>query len=692
MMNDKHQFSRWVTLIAAIGMCVFQPGFDRWIASGKPLLKQSPNAAQTTFSTYLGGNSSESIVTTLADSAGNSYVIGSTSSTDFPTLNAIQSTLTLPTVPGATVTKLDQTGKLVYSTYIAGRELLTIHDARVDAGGSLHLVGSTTAKNLPTFKAFQPENGGRRDLFAAKLDPTGSLVFLTYLGGRSNEEFKAFELDFAGNLFIAGTTLSANFPQKRAFQKKTDDPNRDGQIDVFVTKLDQTGKLVFSTPLGGTGSDAEALVAMKVDRSGNVVLAGTTDSGSFPVKKAFQPKRRGTTDVFVTKLDARGKAIYSTYLGGGAPDLVHGIALDQSDNVVVFGITNAVDYPTVNAFQSAYSGAEDIFLTKLNVIGGVVFSTLLGGSSNEHIGLPATYTNGLHIDSAGFIYVNGYTLSTDFGTRNAAQSVSTGGGDHFAARLSPTGEMIFCTYLGGRAREELGRGFVDSGQNLYVIGTTWSGNYPIANAFQPEHGGAADVEVTKLSPQGELVFSTYLGGSSLDLITNAVEAPDGSFIVTGETTSSDIPLVNPFRSAQADLFVLRISSNGTVVYSTYIGGNGTDKLLAGNGVTVDQAGNAYLFGETNSSDFPLVNGGSKQPQSTSDLDFFIMRLGAQGTVSFSTCVGGNSLELNGFPLLSTTGRVVFFGQTRSSDFPLINAVQSNLNGEQDLFVTAIETQ
>src|SRR4030095_14223061 len=249
----------------------------------------------------------------------------------------------------------------------------------------------------------------------------------------------------------------------------------------------------------------------------------------------------------------------------------------------------------------------DAFVTKLNASGSaLLFSTLLGGSTDES-------GNGIALDSTGNIYVVGQTRSTNFPVVNAVQSsVSDTCFNVFVTKINPTlHSCVFSTYLGGNGCDVANGVATDAADNVYVTGNTGSTDFPIANAFQSTNTNS-DAFVTKLTGTGSLSYSTYLGGNGTDTgYAIAVDA-SGSAYVTGSTSSSNFPTLNPIQGAPSfgdtngDVFVTKFNAAGTgLVYSTYLRGGFTD---IGRGIAIDSTGNAYLTGLTGSSEFPITAG------------------------------------------------------------------------------------
>ena len=442
------------------------------------------------YSTYLGGNGNDIGNGIAVDAADNAYVIGSTSSTNFPTANPLA---------GASaggqdvfVTKMNAAGNaLVYSTYLGGSGTDYGYGIAVDADGNAYVTGETDSTNFPTASPFQAANRGNGNAFVTKLNATGNaLIYSTYLGGSTGDMGAAIAVDATGNAYVTGSAYSTDFPTVNPFQASSG-----GSYDAFVTKLNAAGNaLVYSTHLGGSGTDYGQGIA--VDAEGNAYVVGYTYSKDFPTVNPFQPTLNGLINAFVTKFDGVGNGVfYSTYLGGNNVDVGQSIAIDAAGNAYVTGTTESVDFPTMNAFQATYGGDADVFVTKLNTAGSaLVYSTYLGGNGTYGDG-----AYGIAVDTAGNAYVTGYTSSTNFPTANASQADLAGADDAFVAKLNPTGKaLLYSTYLGGTGNDYARAIALDAAGNAYVTGGTASTNFPTMNPFQASFGGTAAAFVVKI--------------------------------------------------------------------------------------------------------------------------------------------------------------------------------------------------
>lgn len=451
---------------------------------------------------------------------------------------------------------------LSYSTYLGGASQDAAFGIAVDSSGNAYVTGGTASTNFPTtssgtFSGASLCAGGAAandpcgDVFVTKLSPGGTaLVYSTYIGGTGDDIGYGIAVDSSGNAYVVGLTNSSDFPTTAGvFQSTLGGLGGFNQGDAFALKLNSTGSaLTYSTYLGGSNNDFARGVA--VDSSGNAYITGFTCSPNFPVFPTLSPLRAVSScgvggDAFVTALNPTGAGlVYSTGLGtGGGVGL--GIAADSSGNVYATGALNGTPtFATAGAAQTTSGGGTDAFVVKINSGGTAIgYATYLGGSGSDT-------GSGIAIDSSGNAYVTGNTNSTNFPTVSPIQSTLGGTQNAFLSKLNAAG-----------------------------------------SAF---------------------TFSTYLGGSGIDSGNAIAVSSSGGAIVTGGTTSSNFPILSPIQATLGgtqNAFVADIQANASVFnYSTYLGGTGID---LGNGIAVDSSGNAYVAGQAESNDFPITAGTSQ---------------------------------------------------------------------------------
>jgi uncharacterized protein (TIGR03437 family) len=393
---------------------------------------------------------------------------------------------------------------------------------------------------------------------------------------------------------------------------------------------------------------------------------------------------------------------YSTYCGGSGTDIGYGIAVDAQGFVYVTGQTSSLDFPLKNAFQTMRDGANDAFVMKLSADGQkVIFSTYIGGRN------PGDKGAGIAVDKAGNVYFAGETNSLNFPTMEAAQPTFPGNTDAFIAKFSIDGnKLLYSTYFGGGFFDAAYSIAVDRFDNAYVTGRTESANFPVKNPLQPGLRGQRDAFVAKFTPNGVVVYSTFLGG---DLPPGASREDESGYgiavdplqnaYVTGFTSTPSFPTVNAVQSTFAgveDAFVAKINPSGSaLVYSTFLGGNRTDEARA---IAVDALGNAYVTGYTFSIDFPVAN--ALQRQYGGSVDAFVTKINVTGSaLIYSTFLGGNAGENTGLvadniPVGSIAvdklGNAYVTGKTESENFPVVRPIQSSLRGDNDIFLAKID--
>jgi hypothetical protein len=461
--------------------------------------------------------------------------------------------------------------------------------------------------------------------------------------------------------------------------------------------------LSYSTYLGGGKDDYGNAIA--VDSSGNAYVTGTTASNNFPTKHPWQGGNAGgNSDVFVTKLNAAGTAlVYSTFLGGSGSDEGYGIAVGTlTGNAYLTGLTGSTNFPTSHAVQDSWRGGWDSFVTELNAAGSaLVYSTYLGGSGDE---APPTIRHQLGIalstDTSGntFAYVAGGTTSTDFPTTAGAYQVaSAGSADAFVTKFDPTGAVVYASYLGGTGIDGAAGIAADTTGNAYLTGYTRSTNLPTTpgafqTAFGGGNGGGGDAFVTKFNPAGSgLVYSTYLGGPDSEVGAGIAVDSSGNAYVAGEATGYFPTTSGAYQASPAgvaDIFVSKVNATGTaLLYSTLLGGSAGDRSRA---IAVDDAGNAYVTGHTQSINFPIKNAF----QSTNaGQDAFVTKLNpalsGPASLVYSSYLGGSGSEEGDGIALDGSSNAYVTGFTSSIDFPTKNPFQALKKNSWDAFVTKI---
>lgn len=387
---------------------------------------------------------------------------------------------------------------------------------------------------------------------------------------------------------------------------------------------------------------------------------------------------------------------YASYLGGSGEDTATGMQVyrgidGEVTDVLVTGSTTSLDFPTTAGSYDDFRDPvavpdRDLYVARFSSGGSnLVYATYIGGKGED---IPAR----LAVDTFGSVYVTGQTRSTDFPvTSGAFDRRSNGGSDAFLTQLSPEGDaLVYSTYLGGQGDDRGTDVVVNSGGQAFISGVTGSGNFPMANAGQPAYGGGTtDGFVAGLNAAGSaLVFSTYLGGGRPDEALGLAVDTNDALYVTGWTISSDFPTTaaayqRALRTVglqyAADAFVVKLDpAGGAPLYSTYLGGSRID---TGTALAVDNFGNAYVAGTTQSADFPASFGAfATSLQGVSDA--FLAKLDPYGfSLSYATYLGGSGAESGQAVAIIPLGAAYVAGATLSTNFPAPVALQPTYGGK-----------
>jgi hypothetical protein len=482
-------------------------------------------------------------------------------------------------------------------------------------------------------------------------------------------------------------------------------------LDQQTTSAGTTSPdLLYSTFLVGDHKDWGNSIA--VDGSGSAYVTGETNSTSFPSSPGVSGTAGGSLqDLFVAKLNATGTALeYFILLGGSSDDWGADIAIDGAGNAYVTGGTRSGDFPaTAGAYDTAcgIDGScdsagmgipnDDAFVIKLDPTGSTLaYATFLGGSASEG-------GAGIAIDDSGRAYVVGSTQSSTFPTTSGAPDSAHGGlSDGFVVRLNAAGsDLDYATFLGGGGND-IAEDVAVYQNSAFVTGCTFSPGFPTTpGAFITTHTGLYGAFVTKLSPDGSaLEYSTFLSASALEYGRGIAADSTGNAYVTGEVNSGDL-LTTPgaydqVYHGQIDGFVAKLNPSGSdLLYATYLGGGGKDK---GQSIVLDAAGNAYIVGDTESSDFPTTLDGVDTSYNSSTApsrgDAFMAKLTADGSaLVYATFLGGSGGDDGRGIDVDTSGDAYVTGYTNSGDFPItpgaFNATHNGCTTCDDAFVVKL---
>jgi hypothetical protein len=566
---------------------------------------------------------------------------------------------------GATSVRLNDTGQLEVGTPVGGLTedkpytYQEVQGRRVEVPGAYALTSDATARS----QSYGFRLGAYDKSRPLVVDPA-VLVSAGYIGGAGRDEAFGIAVDGAGNAYIGGETTSteATFPATVGPDLTSDVP-----ADAFVAKVNAAGTaLVYAGYIGGSSSDGGAGIA--VDSAGNAYVGGTTFSSDFPAILGPDLSFNGEAEGFVAKVNAAGTGlVYSGYIGGDINDILNAITVDGAGNAYVAGHTNSKEatfpdgdgFGTLNGPDQTHNNtnfSNDSFVAKVNAAGtGLDYAGYIGG--DDVFGFGYETASGIAVDGAGNAYVAGRTDATEatfpdgdgFGTLVGLDQTHNGGGtDSYVAKVNAAGTaLVYAGYIGGSTGgiEEANGITVDSAGNAYLMGNTNS----------PETS----------FPDGD-GFGTLNG-------------PDQSY-----------------NGGNADAYVAKVNAAGTaLIYGGYIGGAELDR---GAGIAIDDAGNAYVTGDTFSSEasFPVTVGPDLTFNGASDA--LVAKVNAVGTtLDYAGYIGGSSSDGGAGIVVDNAGNAYVTGFTGSTEatfpdgdgFGTLVGPDLTHNGGFDAFVAKI---
>jgi len=453
---------------------------------------------KTDWSTYFGGSEVDVARAVVLADSDYIYIAGSTGSEDFPVLNGWD--MDFNGGGDIFLSKFSRNGSLIWSTYFGGSGAEAGAQLAVDNDGNIFLAGQTYSTDFPAINGWDTTGNGSIDVFAAKFDSGGTLLWSTYLGGSSWEQGICLAVDRFGDVYLAGDTDSSDFPTPNGW-----DTTMNG-VDAYISKFSSDGsQLLWSTYLGGSNSEQPLGIAL--DNYDNLYVTGGTSSRDFPVVNGWDlDYNGGNSDAFLTKFSADGSVLLgSTFFGGSGRDGSLAIEVAPTGNIYLAGGTNsATDFPIHNGWDTSFNGpgsayAGDLFLCSFSAEGTQLeWSTYIGGSNDESI-----LTRGIHLSNLGHICLAGYTNSVDFPTTPDVESTTYNGGnyDGYLLGFSADGSsLLWSSYFGGTAWDWGYCITTDSIGDVFMTGLTSSNDFPVNNGWDMSYnGGDFDAFIAKFS-------------------------------------------------------------------------------------------------------------------------------------------------------------------------------------------------
>ncbi|MBA2611875.1 MAG: T9SS type A sorting domain-containing protein [Bacteroidetes bacterium] len=419
----------------------------------------------------------------------------------------------------------------------------------------------------------------------------------TYSGKIGSDQVKGMTLDNNKNSYIIMQTDSPSLTVMPGLISDV----INGINDAYLAKFDSCGNFIWGTYLGTSNFDSGEKIVMCAD--GNIAFTGYSQGTGLPTTAAcFQPNNAGQADCFLGKITPNGNLLWLTYFGKAGSDLAYDLSCDFNGNIFIGGTTTSTNFFTnTSSFQQNFGGSTDAFIAKFSAAGSLKWCTYYGGLGSEDIHVLTTDVFGNIIGGGGS---NSFNLSTSAG---CIQPSKDAGLDCYLIKLDSTGNRIFSTYLGGAGQDDAWGIAADGLGNLYMSGQTTSSNFTTTTAaYQTTLSGMTDLYFSKLSPVGNLMYSTLIGGSDVDLL-NRMKIHNYELYILATTASTNFPMLGtPNYSTlpgSQNFVVIRLNSAGQPNYSTYFGSvggydNGNDLAITTN--------HLFFCGQSSSSNYPTT--------------------------------------------------------------------------------------
>ena len=513
---------------------------------------------------------------------------------------------------------------------------------------------------------------------------------VSVFGGVGNEFSESTVVDSTGNIYTTGRFASTvDFDPGVGTSNLTSA----GSSDVFVSKLDASGNLLWAKSFGAAAADAGLSIA--VDSTGNVYT-----TGFFASTVDFDPgagttnlTTAGSSDVFISKLDASGNLVFAKRFGGGISDLGYSIAVDSTGNIYTTGFfQDTVDFdPSAGTTNLTTAGLSDVFISKLDASGNLVFAKRFGGSISD-----LSYS--IAVDSTGNIYTTGFFQDTvDFDPSAGTTNLTTAGlSDVFISKLDASGNLVFAKRFGA-AEADAGRSIaLDSTGNIYT-----AGYFEQTVDFDPSAGttnltsaGRSDVFVSKLDSSGNLVFAKRFGAAETDVGLSVAVDSTGNVYTTGyfEQTVDFDPgagTTDLTTGGGSDVFVSKLDASGNLVFAKRFGGSNDD---GGISISVDSNGNIHTTGYFEERvDFD-PGAGTSNLTSAGGTDVFVSKIDSSGNLLLAKSFGGTANDVGRSITFDSTGNIYTTGEFAGTvDFdPGTGTTNLISAGGNDVFILRLD--
>ena len=432
---------------------------------------------------------------------------------------------------------------LIWGSYYGGEGTDGLNSVTTDSSGNVYVCGTTYGSSTLASGGFLNTNGslqgGVSVAFLVKFNEAGERIWATYYGNGYTGSF-GVDADSEDNVYMSGFTYDFAGVAFNGYQN-----NYAGLTDAYIVKFNPEGERLWATYLGG--NDAESGLAIAVDNEDNLYATGNTSSVNFPILNGFQADLADggifSGDAFLSKFDASGGLLWSTYYGGSGFDDAFSLACANNGDVFITGRTNSTDIATSGTHQTTIGGgSSDAFLAKFNSTGTLQWSTYYGGAGEDR-------AFGCTTDNMGNAFICGHTESSNNIAFNGFQNTFA---PSYLAKFDPSGQRLWGTYYGQSISSDYNVAYscaADGNNNIYMAGVTDNSSNIASQGFQNSYGGgSSDSYLVKFDPLGSRLWGSYYGGSNNDRIRGMDVDAANQIYVAGSTQSTNNIFFEGFQS------------------------------------------------------------------------------------------------------------------------------------------------
>lgn len=439
---------------------------------------------------------------------------------------------------------------LLWASYYGGNDIDATSSCTVDTKENVYLVGSTYSATNIASGGHQNSLVGSPDAFIVKFSNTGTRLWASYYGDTNIDRGVSCAVDIIGNIYLVGHTQSSNNIAFGGHQNSYGG----AYLDAFIVKFSSAGTRLWASYYGG--NDLDSGLSCAVDSTGNIYMAGYTESATNIAWGGHQDSLRNGQDAFIVKFSPTGTRLWASYYGGNSGDIGHSCSVDANGNVYLIGETYSDTDIAFGGHQNSYipNGSADAFIVKFSSSGTRLWASYYGGFSKD-IGYSCS------VDPSGNVYLAGYTQSNSNIASGGHQNSLSGNQDAFIVKFNSSGTRLWASYYGGMDWDSGNYCTTDTSGNVYLIGTTFSNSSIASNGYQNTFGGFSDAFIVKFSPTGTRLWASYYGGSHWDYGTSCAIDRTGKVYLTGDTQSnSNIAFgghQNTYGGGQRDAFIAK---------------------------------------------------------------------------------------------------------------------------------------